>query len=340
MKVFQYDAVPKPEEIAPDVYRIVIPQPFYAPNNIYLITSGEPTLIDTGYVQNLGLLQRSLRKLGLSFHDIEHVVYTHDHVDHISGALTLRFYTDAKMYGMLGMADAVGDYREHIRRFQRAMNRLIYKAHPDKEVRQKELDRSEKGWHRFFDSVEHSGKLQPHLRFDVELREGDVISVGGRELGFLYTPGHNCWHLTPYILGEGIYFTGDLILENISAVYSEVDGNLEDYRRSLDRLLKLPIKRILPAHGKEPQDPHRAIRLLSKTLALLERGVMRRLKEKDHDLAELVHDSMGEKVKDSPHYLTAIAMIHSMVLELIKRGEAAILEVDPPYERYTWTGPG
>ncbi len=314
----------------------MIPQPFYAPNNLYLILSGEPTLIDTGYIQNLGLLQRGLKKLGLSLAKIRHIIYTHDHIDHISAALTLRFYTDATMYGMMGMAAAVGGYKEHIRRFQRAMNRLIYKAHGNPDVRRNELERAERGWQRFFESVDTGAKYQDHLKIDVELREGDVIRIGRREIGFLQTPGHNCWHLTPYILGEGIYFTGDLVLENISAVYAELDGNLEDYRRSLDRLLRIPIRRLMPAHGREPEDPHRAIKLLSKTLALLERGVIRRLREREYDLSSLVREAMGEKVTGSSHYTTAVAIIHAIVLELQKRGEIVVHEVDPPYERYVW----
>ena len=142
--------------------------------------------------------------------------------------------------------------------------------------------------------------------------------------------------MTPYILGEGIYFTGYLVVENISSVYAELDGNLEEYRRSLSRLLRIPIKRLLPAHGQEPGDPHRAIKLLSKTLALLERGVIRRLRESEHDLSGLVREAMGAKVTGSSHYTTAVAIIHAIVLELQKRGDVTVHEVDPPYERYSW----
>jgi hypothetical protein len=40
------------------------------------------------------------------------------------------------------------------------------------------------------------------IRMDVELVEGDVIGIGDRLVGFLHTPSHNNWHLTPYILGK------------------------------------------------------------------------------------------------------------------------------------------
>ncbi len=338
MRVHQYNKIPEVREIGPELYSIRIPQPFYEANNIYLINGDEPALIDSGYVQNLGLLQRALRKFGLSLHKIRHIFYTHDHLDHITGALVMRHYSDAKLYGMQGMAEAVGDYTGHIQAMQRAMNRLIYKAHKDPETRTFELERSRTGWQDFFDSVETGRKVDTVLRMDVELVEGDVVPVGNREIGFLYTPGHNQWHLSPYILGEGIYFTGDLILDNVSSVYAELDGNLQHYHDSLDRLSRLPIKRLLPAHGTEPDSPQRKIRILQKTLSLMERGVIRRLKEGPRDLSDLATESMGEKIKKSSHYATALAVIHAIVQKLIAQGQVAVHEIDPPYEQYAWLG--
>ncbi len=340
MRVHTYKRhIPPVEEIGRDLYRTSIPQPFYAPNNIYIIAGAEPALIDTGYVQNLGLLQRALRSVGLSLQKIRHIFYTHDHIDHISAAICVRFYSKAKLYGMAGMAEHIGDYGVHLKAFERAVYRLVYKALRDVNDRRTRLEKEREGWRRFFKSVssgEH--KVDPIMRMDVGLVEGDVIAVGDREIGFLHTPGHNNWHLTPYILGEGIYFTGDLVLENVSSVYAELDGNLDQYIASLERLLKLPIRRLLPAHGKEPEDPRRAIKVLIKTLALLERGVMRRLKEKEHDLQELVLAAMGEKIQDSSHYVTGLAIIHAIIQRLIARGEVAVDEIDPPYERYLWKG--
>ena len=339
VKLYRYESVPETTEIGDRIFSVSIPQPFYTDNNIYVLHTEEPAIIDTGYIQNLGLLQRALRKIGLSLSSLRHIIYTHDHIDHISASLTLRHYTDAKMYGMAGMSAAVGNYTEHMKVYQRGMNRLIYKAHRDPADRKRELERSTQGWIKFLASIETGDRVDEILRMDVELVEGDVVDIGGKEIGFIYTPGHNRWHLTPYILGEGVYFTGDLILENISSIYAEIDGNLDDYHKSLSRLAKLPIRRILPGHGKEPESPQRAIKLLSKTLAILERGVIRRLKHGDHDLAELVSEAMGEKVKGSGYYNTALAIIHSLVSRLISHGQAEILEIDPPYERYRWIGP-
>jgi glyoxylase-like metal-dependent hydrolase (beta-lactamase superfamily II) len=340
MQIHRYDSTPDVQEVGPGIYSIPIPQPFYADNNVYVIDSGEPTLIDSGYIQSLGLLQRGLRDVGLSLKKIKHIIYTHEHIDHISAALTLRGYTDAKMYGMAGMADYVGNFVQFVHRFQRAMNRLIYKAHHEKSERDFELTRAHEGWQKFLASVDQGDRVDLDLRMDVELVEGDVIRAGEREIGFIHTPGHNRWHLTPYILGEGVYFTGDLVLENVSAIYAELDGNLADYYASLDRLMELPIARLMPAHGAEPKSPKKAIRLIRKTLALLERGIMRRLKEGEYDLSTMVREAIGPRAKSGGHYITALATIHAILQSLIERGLVGVREVDPPYEMYYWNGDG
>lgn len=337
MKVFSYEDVPEPKLVGEGIYRITIPQPFYSANHVYLILSKEPALIDAGFVLNLGLLQRSLQKINFSFRQIKHIFFTHNHIDHISSAISLPFYTRAKLYGMEGMANNVGDYIEHLNHFNRAEIRLFYKGIHNRAERNRQIHRLKKNWNDFLSEYETGRKSRPIIKMDVELVEGDVIDIGGREIGFLHTPGHNIWHLTPYILEEGIYFTGDVILNNISSIYAEVDGDLSKYHNTLQRLLKLPIQRILPAHGEEPKDPQRAIKLLSKTLNLLERGVIRRLKEGDsYDLSELACAAMGSKVKTSQYYVVSLAIMHSIILKLIASGQVVILEVDPPYERYCW----
>jgi hypothetical protein len=69
---------------------------------------------------------------------------------------------------------------------------------------------------------------------------------------------------------------------------------------------------------------------------MLEKGVIRRLKIQDHDLAELVSLSMGEKVTNSPYYIVALGIIHSIITKYINSGEITIKEIDPPYEKYSW----
>ncbi|MEM7184119.1 MAG: MBL fold metallo-hydrolase [Spirochaetota bacterium] len=336
MKVRKFANTPIVEDIGNGILKFSLPQPFYADNNIYIIQAEEPALIDSGFSQNLGLLQAALQSVGLNLHKIKHIFYTHNHVDHISAALNIRFYSNARLYGMKGMAQGVGDYGEYMESFNRTIIRLLYKAIQDTKIRTEKVELERRNHREFMDSLVRTKKADPILKMDTELVQGDVVSLGDREVGFLHTPGHNSWHLTPYILGEGLYFTGDLVLENISAIFSELDGNLEEYHNSLERLLQIPIKRLFPAHGEEPQKPHHKIRLLKKTLSIMERGVIRRLKEKSYDLDQMVLESMGEKVQKSGFYVIALAVIHSILCKLQDQGHVHVNEIDPPYETYSW----
>ncbi|TGM32316.1 MBL fold metallo-hydrolase, partial [Leptospira levettii] len=50
MKVTIPKRIPEMEDIGDGIFKIVLPQPFYAPNNIYLYEGNDGlTLIDSGY---------------------------------------------------------------------------------------------------------------------------------------------------------------------------------------------------------------------------------------------------------------------------------------------------
>lgn len=336
MRVHAYQKVPPMEDMGNSIFRIRIPQPFYEDNNIYLIDAGEPVLIDCGYVEHLGLLQRTLKQNGYSLAKIKKVFFTHSHLDHLSSSLVLRFYSKALHYGMKGMSAAIGDYRVHLQQGQMANTRLIYKAHHNKNERKILKERSENSFIRLMKEVNTGKKADPFLKMDVELQEGDVIPIGDKELGFLQTPGHNTWHLVPYLVGEGIYFSGDMVLRNVPSIYAGVDGDLQLFQKSLQRLLALPIKRLLPGHFDEPQDPHSAIRLLLRTFSILEHGAIKRLKNDFIDLATLTEKSMGTKLRESGHYPAGLAVMHSFIDKFKKEESIEIKEVDPPYEQYRW----
>lgn len=336
MKLHHYENIPKFEDIGDSILRVKIPQPFYEDNNIYLIDAGEPTLIDCGYVEHLGLLQRALKDAGYSLAKIKKIFFTHDHLDHISSSLVLRNYSRALHYGMLGMSSAIGDYRAYLQRMQLAINRLIYKSQPEQEQRKILKEHAEKNFIHLMKEVDSDAKVDVMLKMDVELLEGDVISIGDRELGFLYTPGHNKWHLTPYLVGEGIYFSGDLVLKNVPSIYAELDGDLQLFQESLERLSKLPIRRMLPAHFDEPQNPQAAIKLLRRTFSILENGIKKRLRNDFVDLKTLTLQSMGTKITESGHYASALAVVHSFVDKFKKEGSIEVKEVEPPYEQYRW----
>ncbi|BDA79836.1 hydrolase [Leptospira kobayashii] len=326
--------VPPMEEIGDQIYKIVLPQPFYAPNNIYLFVDNDGlTLIDSGYIESVPMLQASLKTRGFSLRDIKNIIYTHNHLDHISSSLVLKSYAPkAVYYGYRAMQDGVGNYLDSMRLFEQATEDLFTVAFGDPAQLEKIISESRSGWVNFYSKFQETKKGDPILRIDKAIDHNDSMEIGDRLFRFIYTPGHNLYHITPVIQESGVYFSGDLIIANLTAIYSEMDGSLGDYYFTLSKLLEEPIKRLLPAHGHEIEDPIRTITLVKKTLSILEKGVIRRLRESPSDLLNLMEAAIGKKVHNGGHLPTALGLIYSIIKKLVLEGLIRIEKRDSGYE--------
>ena len=79
------------------------------------------------------------------------------------------------------------------------------------------------------------------------LRDGDTIDLGGRVLEVLHTPGHSPGHMCFFERETGYLFTGDLIYKDVLfAYYPSTDPAA--YLESVERIARLPVKRVFPAH--------------------------------------------------------------------------------------------
>jgi glyoxylase-like metal-dependent hydrolase (beta-lactamase superfamily II) len=96
-------------------------------------------------------------------------------------------------------------------------------------------------------------------RYAVEwqtIGEGDVMTAGGHSLAVLHTPGHAPDHLAFWHEESRTIFAGDLVVAGSSVmIHSSRGGNLVEYLASLERLLALEPRVLLPAHGPCVDDP-------------------------------------------------------------------------------------
>lgn len=81
--------------------------------------------------------------------------------------------------------------------------------------------------------------VHPDRPPDLDLRDGQVISVGGIDLHVLHTPGHSPGSVC--LCGDGVVFTGDTLFQGgpgaTGRSYSDFDTIIASIR---DRLLTLP----------------------------------------------------------------------------------------------------
>lgn len=100
-------------------------------------------------------------------------------------------------------------------------------------------------------------------QYAVEWRAIDgepTIDTGGERLRVLHTPGHSPDHLAFLHEDSRTIFTGDLVAEGASVmIHWSGGGDLAQYLASLERLLALEPRRLLPAHGPAIDDPARLL---------------------------------------------------------------------------------
>ena len=96
-------------------------------------------------------------------------------------------------------------------------------------------------------------------RYDVRWRaiaDGDIVDAGGEPLRAVYTPGHSPDHVAFWHEPDATIFTGDLVVLGSSVmIHWSRGGDLGQYLASLERLLALQPRRLLPAHGSAIDDP-------------------------------------------------------------------------------------
>jgi metallo-beta-lactamase class B len=118
----------------------------------YLITtpSGH-ILLDTGMTEMHSVITRSVAALGFKVTDIEVLISSHAHFDHIAGHAMMQKVTGAQVMAMAGDAEALAAGKDNS-----ALGAI--------------------GW--------------DPVRVDRVLRHGDTVSLGGTTLRAVHTPGH------------------------------------------------------------------------------------------------------------------------------------------------------
>ncbi len=124
----------------------------------------------------------------------------------------------------------------------------------------------------------HGDHADGARRLDAEaVRPGDGEEHGG--LRAVATPGHAPDHVC-LLTGDGVCFSGDLVLGEGSTFVPPDGGSLAAYMGSLRRMQEEPLKLICPGHGPWVTDPgaklaeyveHREMRE-RRLLAALQRG--------------------------------------------------------------------
>lgn len=247
------------------IHRIAVPNPFFeGRNSVYLLLGDPLTLIDTGVATDKAYehLVDGLRTHGVAVSDVQRVLLTHKHIDHIGNAWRIQRESNAEVYiheleqKSLTNVDPTG------KRFRELVDaRTASWAIP---AREKEKSHGKKMPQWQIESCEVK-PLPERLFFSWPNGEAASIEV-------IHTPGHSMGCVC-FRLGD-ILFSGDHVLENISPNIGGGDlrshGMLGHFLSSLERVKRLGDVHVHPGHDEpfygliercERLEKHHSIRL-------------------------------------------------------------------------------
>jgi glyoxylase-like metal-dependent hydrolase (beta-lactamase superfamily II) len=230
------------------------PSQFTGPGtNTYLVGTGSKRLLlDTGsgHDEYMPVLEEAIARIGCR--EIEGIVLTHAHPDHIGG---------------------VEQVRRHFGRVP------VYKLPWPKE----QVAGPDTGM-----SSERDPDALAEGPLEI-LADGDVVETEGARLRAIFTPGHAPDHLCFLLEEESNLFSGDNVLGIGTTVIPAETGDLGDYMRSLERILEVDPSSIYPAHGPRIEAARPKVEEYLAHRLDRERQVLGALAAGDRDAMSMVH---------------------------------------------------
>jgi hydroxyacylglutathione hydrolase len=202
--------------------------PIHASIHCFLLPARDGfVLVDTGPAMSRRRLVREIERAGFTLDDLRLVVVTHGDVDHIGSCAYLQetFGTQIASHELEARAAETGDMQK------------ARKAEPDRFPLIFKLLRP---LGRFFDA-------EPFTP-DILLEDGQSLTEFGVDATILHLPGHSKGSIG-VLTAEGDLLCGDLFWNMRRPRLHSLIDDLEQARASVDRLRKLPIRRVYPAHG-------------------------------------------------------------------------------------------
>ena len=201
--------------------------------NVFLLEGKDGlTLVDTEVVGAKERLEVALRDKGFALGDIEHILVTHAHVDHVGGLREIQAATGTEVWAHRLDAPFIksGEHppypnRSQLGLFDKLMGTLIERS---------------------------VGTAQPSAPVHHEVEEGDVLSEVREGLVVVHLPGHSPGQIGFWLSDERVLLGGDVMmhvtpwLQRPLAWYTP---DMAEAKRSIQKVAMLKPQTLGVGHG-------------------------------------------------------------------------------------------
>jgi glyoxylase-like metal-dependent hydrolase (beta-lactamase superfamily II) len=313
--------------VSEGIHRITIPTPFAVGRvNVYLIEDDPLTLVDAGPNSGTSFdeLTSGLAALGHSLEDIELVVLTHQHIDHLGLVALVAQRSGAEVAAIDAAVPFVENYSQEAQADdQFARDVMLRNGIPEDVVSAlSAVSQAFRAW---------------GARADVTrvLHDGDEMRFRDRILHVHHRPGHSPTDTIFHDRERRTLISADHLLGHISSnplITRPTDGSSErpqslvTYLRSLEETREMDVDLVLPGHG-EPFTGHRA--LIDERFALHRRRaekIHRLIAERPRSAYEIAQSLWGN-IAVTQAYLTLSEVLGHVDL-LLNDGRVTEVERD------------
>jgi glyoxylase-like metal-dependent hydrolase (beta-lactamase superfamily II) len=241
------------------VHCLRIPTPFAVGRvNCYLIEDEPLTLVDTGPNSGKALdeLESQLAEHGYSIDELELLIVTHQHIDHLGLAEIVVQRSGAKVAALGIAAERLANFDEDAEAEDRfAIELMLRNGIPEEvTVALRSVSRSFRGW-------------GSHVTVTHPLEDGQLLPFRDRTLQAIHRPGHSPSDTVFWDEERKILIAADHLISHISSnplLTKPLDGSdqrpqaLVTYIESMRKTREMPAEIVLSGHG-EPIVDHVAL---------------------------------------------------------------------------------